>query len=74
MSRRYEFLDEQAEVLSGDALLELSEYFDDEIAETDDGTVALVIGNPWATAGVIVGTRDQLAGYLHRLARMVERS
>lgn len=60
MSARYEFLEEDNELVTDPT----------ELAELDDlltwrpGVVALILGNPYATAGVIVGTRQQIAARL----------
>jgi hypothetical protein len=73
MSRHYEFLDdEMAELVVGEDLLEV---FDEPLFSNDEanGTlVALVIGNPYDAAGVLYGTREEIAATLRRLLTLVE--
>lgn len=73
MSRRYEFLEETAELIEGDELLET---FGDDIADhlLEGDHVALVLGNPWATAGVLVGDRDSIAQTLRSWLAIVQGS
>lgn len=70
MSKRYEFLEDGVELLTGDDVRELMEYTDSHEPAADQ--VALVLGNPWATAGVLIATREQIAGTLREWLEIVE--
>jgi len=69
VSRRYEFLEHGAELLTGDDLYDIS---DDWLPGEIESTVALVIGNPYATAGVLHGTRGDIAAVLCGWLALVE--
>jgi hypothetical protein len=72
MSRHYEFLQsEMAELVVGEDLL----VFDEPLFSNDEanGTlVALVIGNPYDAAGVLYGTREEIAATLRQYLELVE--
>jgi hypothetical protein len=73
MSRRYEFLEETAEIIEGDELLDT--FGDDILIDPADGEyVALVLGNPWATAGVLLGDRTSIAQTLRSWLAIVEQA
>lgn len=76
MSKRYEFLDDAAELVTNpDYLEELSDTTDSDwdVPEmVKSGNVVLVIGNPWATAGALYGTREQIADTLRGWLAIVE--
>lgn len=61
MSRRYEFLEDGVEVLTPQ---EVDDNHVFEVFPLDADQVALVLGNPYATAGVLVGTRERLQARL----------
>lgn len=67
MSRRYEFLEESAELLTPAELAEL----EPEVAWTDDD-MGLAIGNPYATAGVIAGSQEHVIRFLAGLLAIAE--
>lgn len=69
MSRRYEFLEDGASLISGEDLLDLNEDWTE--ADIRDG-FALVLGNPYATAGVLYGTRESIANQLRTWLALVE--
>jgi hypothetical protein len=70
MSKRWEFLEEGAELIVGPD--DLLEEFGQETYDDGVGDVALVMGNPWATAAVLCGTRESIAATLRQWLALVE--
>jgi hypothetical protein len=68
MSRHYEFLHDDAQLLEEPE--QLAEAFPEW--EPADGAAALVIGNPWDAAGVITGTRSEIAARLRAYLALVD--
>lgn len=68
MSRRYEFLEDGAQLITGNDLIEEFEDWDLSVP------AALVLGNPWATAAVLTGTPDQIISQLRAYISVVEGS
>jgi hypothetical protein len=72
MSRRYEWLEPGAEVVSDPE--EIADMSDGWGGEVPAGLVALVMGNPWATAAVLHNTPDNIIATLREWIELVEAS
>jgi hypothetical protein len=71
VSARYECgaaLETELSVLSGRAAAEAEVL---TVEEVRGGQVALIIGDPWASAYAVTGTRQQIRTFLDRAARVV---
>jgi len=67
MSKRYEFLSGGGELITDPD--ELADKFGGDV---QPGHYALVLGDPYATAAVITGPREQIAQELRDLLAIVE--
>lgn len=70
MSARYEFLESGAELVTdADDMADMAE---NGAEDHEAGYVYLVLGNPYATAAVLSGTRESIAAELRDLLALVE--